>query len=76
MRFGGWLDLPSEAACCGETEGLANRFVASDDLREGGSVGTASEVDGRASRDGQGSDLADCNTAAGSSVVGFDVNSG
>lgn len=76
MRFGGWLDLPSEAACWGEAEDLAiNRFVASDDFREGGSTGTVSEVDGRTSRDGRGSDLAGRSSAGGNSVVGLYVGS-
>ena len=72
MRFGGWLDLPSEEACWGETKGLTiNRFVASDDFREGGYVGIAWEVDGRISRDGRGSDLAGCSSAGGNSAVGL-----
>jgi len=74
-RFGGWLDLPSEAACCDEVEGLTNRLVASDDIREEWNIGTVSEVDGRASRDSRGSDLVDSNLAAGNNTTGLDVGS-
>ena len=75
-RFGGWLDLPSEAACWGEAVALAiNEFVASNDFRESGSGGTVSEVAGRKSKDGRGSDLAGCNSTAGNSVVDLDVDS-
>jgi len=72
--FGGWVDLPSEADCWGETAGLAiNRFVASNDFRKGGRVGTAPEVDGRTSRDGRGSDLAGFGSAGGNNGADLDV---
>jgi hypothetical protein len=76
MRLGGWLDLPSEAACWGETVGLVNKLVVSDDIRDGSSVGAVSEVEERAPKDRRGSDLAGCNTAAGNSAVGLGVDSG
>jgi len=50
--------------------------VASDDFRGGGSAGTGSVVDERVSKDRRGSDLAGCSTAAGSSAVDLDVDSG
>lgn len=34
-----------------------------------------SEVDGRTSRDGRGSDLAGCSSAAGNSITGLDIDS-
>jgi len=74
--LGGWVVLPREAACWDETEDLLiNRFVASDDFREGGSVGTVSEVDGRTSRDGRGSDLAGRSSVPSNSVAGLHVDS-
>lgn len=55
--------------------GLVNKFVVSDDIREGSSVGTASEVEGRASKDGRRSDLGGCKMGAGNSAVDLDVDS-
>lgn len=73
--FGGWVVLPSEAACWGEVVCLLiNKFVTSEDFREGRSVGTVSDDIGRKSRDGRGSDLAGCSSTAGNSVVDLDIN--
>jgi hypothetical protein len=76
VRFGGWHDLPSEAACWDEAEDLAiNKFAASDDFREGRGVGTVSEVDGRTSRDGRGNDLAGRSSAGANNVGGLNIGS-
>lgn len=54
---------------------LTNRFEASVDLREVGSVGIASEIVGGRSRDGRGRGLAGCSSTAGNSVVGLEDDS-
>lgn len=50
--------------------------MVSNDFRERGSVGDVLKVEGRASKDGRGSEFAGCNTAAGKSAVDLDVGSG
>ena len=70
------MDLPSEAACWGEVvDLLTNRFEASVDFREGGSVGMMSVIVEGPSRDGRGRGLVGSSSTAGNNVVGLDVDS-
>lgn len=76
VRLGGWLDLPSDATCCGETVGLTNRFVASNDFRGRGGISTVSEIEGRASKDKRGRDLTGCSMTTGYNAVDLGADSG
>ena len=49
--------------------------MVSNDFLEGSSVGRVSEVEGRASKDERGSDLAGCSTTAGNNAGGLNVDS-